>query len=95
MPVVAQAETLVPRNPGEDYIGRARATEKVEIRARASGVLAERRFLEGSCVAPGDILFQIDQFPFPALVERRRAGGAIHGASRGRHGRCSDDRTTH
>ncbi len=57
----------------DEYTGRFVATERVEIRSRVSGYLAEIRFQDGQNVAQGDTLFIIDQRPFKIALERAEA----------------------
>jgi membrane fusion protein (multidrug efflux system) len=56
-----------------DYAGRIAAFREVEIRARVSGILIEKSFVEGSTVKAGDVLFRIDPAPFEAELARARA----------------------
>jgi membrane fusion protein (multidrug efflux system) len=63
--------------PGEmpldlEYAARLRGIREVEVRARVSGILLERRYQEGAAVQAGDLLFRIDPAPFRAAVERAR-----------------------
>ncbi len=55
------------------FVGRAEAVDRVELRARVTGFLAERRFEEGQRVAAGDLLFVIEKAPYEAVVAQRRA----------------------
>ncbi len=48
----------------DEYTGRFRAVEEVEVRARVSGYLKEVNFKDGQIVQQGDVLFVIDQRPF-------------------------------
>lgn len=57
----------------DEYTGRFRAFERVEIRARVSGYLDEIRFKDGQLVKKGDTLFVIDQRPFQIALERAEA----------------------
>lgn len=61
-----------------DYIGRVQAIDKVEIRARVTGFLISRDYLEGRDVRKGDLLFAIDPAPFQAELDGKRA--ALAGA---------------
>lgn len=70
--LVAQAEMRDVARQAE-YLGRVRAMDRVELRARVSGVLGERRFTDGQNVKQGDILFTIDPAPYEAVVAQRRA----------------------
>lgn len=57
----------------DEYTGRFRAFERVEIRARVSGYLDEVRFKDGQLVKKGDVLFVIDQRPFRIALDRAEA----------------------
>jgi membrane fusion protein (multidrug efflux system) len=56
-----------------EYAAQLRGIREVEVRARVSGILLERRYEEGQPVAEGDLLFRIDPAPFRAETERARA----------------------
>jgi membrane fusion protein (multidrug efflux system) len=56
-----------------EYTGRAAGSRDVEVRARVSGILLERRYEEGSAVAKGDVLFRIDPEPYRAAAAQARA----------------------
>ncbi len=56
-----------------DYAGRVAAFREVEVRARVSGILIEKTFVEGSAVKAGDVLFRIDPAPFEAELARAKA----------------------
>jgi len=56
-----------------EYIGRFRAIERVEVRARVSGYLEEINFNDGQIVEKGDILFVIDQRPFEVALKQAKA----------------------
>ena len=47
-----------------NHMGRVHGEREVEVRARVSGILLERRFAEGDAVEQGETLFQIDPEPF-------------------------------
>ncbi len=73
-PSVTVAPTLRTRLPDQrERVGQVRAVEDVELRARVSGFLEERRFEEGSLVAQGDLLFVIERAPYQAEVRRAEA----------------------
>ena len=59
--------------PSFSYVGRAEASETVDLIARVEGFLEARNFREGSDVKDGDILFQIEQEPYQIEVEQRKA----------------------
>lgn len=56
-----------------EFVGRVRAIERVDLRARVEGVLRERRFVEGGAVAAGDVLFVIEPDRFEATLDLARA----------------------
>jgi membrane fusion protein (multidrug efflux system) len=56
-----------------EYTGRAVGSKEVEVRARVSGILLERRFEEGTSVRRGDLLFMIDPEPYRAAASQARA----------------------
>lgn len=56
-----------------EYTGRAAGSRDVEVRARVSGILLERRYEEGSAVRKGDLLFRIDPEPYRAAASQARA----------------------
>lgn len=62
-----------PVRPGESFVGRIQATQKVEVRARVSGFIEARLFEEGSIVRQGAPLFRIERGTYEAVVEQRRA----------------------
>lgn len=55
------------------YAGRVAAFREVEVRARVSGVLQEKSFVEGATVQEGDVLFRIDPAPYEAELARAKA----------------------
>jgi multidrug efflux system membrane fusion protein len=57
----------------DEYTGRFRATEKVEIRSRVSGYLQELRFKDGQKVEKGDTLFIVDQRPLKIALSKAQA----------------------
>lgn len=61
--VPAETETVTITR---DLPGRIDALRVAEIRARVSGILLKREFVEGAEVKAGDVLFQIDPAPLEA-----------------------------
>lgn len=61
----------------DEYTGRFRAIEEVDIRARVTGYLDEIRFKDGQMVKKGDVLFVIDPRPFQYALERVQAQLAL------------------
>lgn len=56
-----------------EYAGRITAYKETEVRARVSGILLHRNFVEGSEVKQGDVLFEIDPDTYQAQVANARA----------------------
>jgi membrane fusion protein, multidrug efflux system len=73
-----------------EYPGQLKGVREVEVRARVSGILLERRYDEGEMVQAGDVLFRIDPEPFRAAVARARADVAVQEASLGQARRERD-----
>lgn len=69
---VVQAERR-PITESNEFIGRIRAVNRVDLRARVTGFLQEMRFQEGREVKTGDVLFTIERAPFEAEVQRNQA----------------------
>jgi membrane fusion protein, multidrug efflux system len=63
------------------YTARAVGSREVEVRARVSGILEARRYVEGSAVKAGDVLFQIDPEPYRAAVAQARGELGVERAS--------------
>lgn len=55
------------------YLGRTEGSREVEIRARISGFLESRRFVEGTDVEAGQLLFEMDARPLLAQQATARA----------------------
>ncbi|HVJ45942.1 MAG TPA: efflux RND transporter periplasmic adaptor subunit, partial [Luteolibacter sp.] len=49
-----------------EYPGRIDAVRTSEVRARVSGILLEKTFVEGADIKAGDVLFKIDPLPLEA-----------------------------
>jgi RND family efflux transporter MFP subunit len=58
------------------FTGHLEAPESVSVAARVSGLVMETPFVEGSIVKKGDLLFVIDDRPFKADLESKRADEA-------------------
>ena len=56
-----------------DYVGRVRAQQFVEVRARVEGFLERMSFEEGTYVEKNQVLFVIDQRQYRAKVDKARA----------------------
>jgi membrane fusion protein (multidrug efflux system) len=64
-----------------EYAAQLRGVREVEVRARVSGILLERRYEEGQAVKAGDLLFRIDPAPFRAEAERLKAQVGVQQAN--------------
>jgi multidrug efflux system membrane fusion protein len=68
----------------EEFTGHTDAILSVQIRARVTGYLDKKDFLDGQEVKEGDILYEIDDRPYKAALERAEAQVAQGEAHRGR-----------
>lgn len=57
-----------------DLLGKTIAVNDISIRARVSGYLLEKSFLEGSDIEKGSVLFRIDPEIYQAVVAADKAG---------------------
>lgn len=57
----------------DEYTGRLRAVETVDIRARVSGYLQSIHYKDGAIVKKGDLLFVIDPRPYKAVMDATEA----------------------
>ncbi len=60
-----------------EFVGRIKAVDKVEIRARVEGFLEKVLFREGQDVKAGDLLYQIEKVQFRALVDQAKGNLAV------------------
>ncbi|MBS0194080.1 MAG: efflux RND transporter periplasmic adaptor subunit [Proteobacteria bacterium] len=56
-----------------ELVGRLYPTRSADVRARVAGVLQKRVYTEGSDVAAGQLLFQIDPAPLKAALDAQQA----------------------
>lgn len=63
------------------YTARTVGSREVEVRARVGGILLERRYVEGTAVRAGDVLFEIDPEPYRAAAAQARAEVAVERAT--------------
>src|SRR6185503_14825718 len=56
-----------------EFVGQTAASQTVEVRARAQGVLEKILFTEGSVVRKGQVLFQIQKNEYQARVLAAKA----------------------
>lgn len=57
----------------DEYTGRFEAVERVDVRARVTGYLVEKKFKDGQLVKKDDVLLVIDPRPFEYELQRVRA----------------------
>jgi membrane fusion protein (multidrug efflux system) len=73
-----------------EYPAQLKGVREVEVRARVSGILLERRYDEGARVEAGEVLFRIDPDPFRAQVAQAQATLEIQEANLGQARRERD-----
>jgi membrane fusion protein (multidrug efflux system) len=71
--VLVQTAELRALARQEEFVGRADALEKVDVRARVRGFLGPRLFQDGDLVKKDQVIFSIEKDPFEAAVEQRKA----------------------
>ena len=71
--VLVQPAALRVLTAQSEFIGRVKALDKVDLRARVQGFLGPRQFRDGERVRESEVLFQIERAPFEAAVEQRQA----------------------
>src|SRR5712691_4985929 len=59
-----------------EFVGRIKAVDKVEVRARVEGFLDKVLFREGQDVKAGDLLYQIEKVQFEAQADQAKANVA-------------------
>jgi multidrug efflux system membrane fusion protein len=82
--VTAAAAVARPVTEFDEFTGRLQAVQSVAVRPRVSGLVSNVTFTEGSLVHQGQLLFQVDDRPFRAEVDRLRAELAQANAARDR-----------
>ena len=60
-----------------EFVGRIKAIEKVEVRARVEGFLEKVLFREGQDVKAGELLYQIEKVQFQAALDQAKANLAV------------------
>ncbi len=71
--VLVQPAELRSMTKQAEFVGRAEALEKVDLRARVAGFLGPRLFKDGDGVKEGQVVFTIEKEPFEAAVDQRKA----------------------
>lgn len=56
-----------------EVLGRIQARQRVEIMARVTGFIVEQKFVEGTEVKKGDLLYRLERPPFEADVQAKQA----------------------
>jgi len=56
-----------------EYTGQIAGVRDIEVRARVTGILTKRSYVEGATVKAGQSMFTIDQAPFQAVLARADA----------------------
>jgi membrane fusion protein (multidrug efflux system) len=72
-PVMTRAVALAPSTPVQRFNGQVEAIEAVDIQARVTGFLKEKKFEQGSAVKVGDLLFTIEPDQMQAAVASAQA----------------------
>ena len=71
--VLVQAAELTPVAGQFEFIGRAAAVDKVELRARVKGFLGPRKFSDGDMVTKDEVVFTIEPETYQAAVDQKVA----------------------
>lgn len=71
--VIVQTVEEKDVTPEFRHVGRIVAVDTVSIRARVSGVIEKRNFVEGSTVTKDEVLFELEKEPYEVVVEQRQA----------------------
>jgi membrane fusion protein (multidrug efflux system) len=80
--VLVQAAELKAFADQAEYIAKIQALEKVDLRARVQGFIGPRQFEEGGKVKAGQLLFLLEQDPFKATLDEKKAALAAAEATR-------------
>jgi membrane fusion protein (multidrug efflux system) len=71
--VLVQAVELTPITDQAEFIGRAAAVDKVQLRARVKGFLGPRKFTDGDMVKKDEVVFTIEPETYQAAVDQKMA----------------------
>lgn len=86
--VVTVSEVKAKTVPVEfEYPAQTAGSREVEVRARVTGILVKRNYVEGERVNAGQSLFQLDAAPYEAAAARAEADVAAAEARAGQAGR--------
>jgi membrane fusion protein (multidrug efflux system) len=65
--------TRQPVTESSEYVGRVQAIDRVDLVARVTAFIEERRFTEGAEVQKGDVLYKLERGPFEADLQAKQA----------------------
>ncbi|WP_435006675.1 efflux RND transporter periplasmic adaptor subunit [Tundrisphaera lichenicola] len=82
--VVVAKPVLLEVTDYEEFTGHTEAIRSVLVRSQVTGYLKKRHFLEGEEVLQGDLLYEIDDRPYKAELDRANATVAQYEARRRR-----------
>ena len=71
--VLVEPAELTPIADQAEFIGRAAAVDKVDLRARVKGFLGPRKFKDGDAVKKDEIVFTIEPETYQAAVDQKKA----------------------
>ena len=71
--VLVQPAETTPIAKQDEFIGRAAAVDKVELRARVKGFLGPRKFKDGDMVKKDEVVFAIEPETYQAAVDQKIA----------------------
>ena len=71
--LLVQPAELIPVADQFEFIGRAAAVDKVELRARVKGFLGPRKFSDGDMVKKDEVVFTIEPETYQAAVDQKVA----------------------
>jgi membrane fusion protein (multidrug efflux system) len=80
--VLVATATIRDLSPTAEFVGRIKAVEKVDLRARVAGYLGPWLFKEGDFVKTGQTVFTLDPASFEATLAQRKAEVAAATAAR-------------
>ncbi len=71
--VLVQAAEMKPIADQAEFIGRAAAVDRVELRARVKGFLGPRKFADGDQIKKDQVVFTIEPETYQAAVDQKKA----------------------
>ncbi len=73
LPVTMVEATPLSVPISAEAVGQTEGAKEVEIRPRVGGILLKRKYVEGSAIKAGQILFEIDPEPYKIALNQARA----------------------